>query len=59
MTNLKMNLFCEKIESVQYKAVLAITGVIQGTPRDKNYQEVGLESLKSWNDRTITCAGNR
>ena len=39
--------FCEKIESVQYKATLAITGAIQGTSRDKIYQELGLESLKS------------
>ena len=47
---------CEKIESVQYKAALAITGAIQGTSRDKIYQELGLESLKSrrWYKR-LTC----
>ena len=39
--------FCEKLESVQYKAALAITGAMQGTSRDKIYQELGLESLKS------------
>ena len=39
--------FCEKIESVQYKAALAITGAIHGTSRDKIYEELGLESLKS------------
>ena len=39
--------FCEKLESVQYKAALAITGAIQGTSRDKVYQELGLETLKS------------
>ena len=39
--------FCDKIESVQYKASLAITGAIQGTSRSKLYQELGLESLKS------------
>ena len=39
--------FYEKLESVQYKAALAITGVIQGTSRDNLYQELGLESLKS------------
>ena len=39
--------FCEKIESVQYRAALAITGAIQGTSRDKLYHELGLESLKS------------
>ena len=39
--------FCEKLESVQYKAALAITGAIQSTSRDKIYQELGLESLKA------------
>ena len=34
--------FCEKLESVHYKAALAITGTIQGTSRKKF-----LESLKS------------
>ena len=48
--------FCEKNESVQYKAALVITGAIQGTSRDKIYQELGLESLKSrrWYKR-LTC----
>ena len=39
--------FCEKLESVQYKALLAITGALQGTSHSKIYQELGLESLKS------------
>ena len=39
--------FCEKLESVQYKATLAITGAMQGTSCDKIYQELRLESLKS------------
>ena len=39
--------FCEKLESLQYKAALAITGDIQGTSRNKIYQELGLESLQS------------
>ena len=40
--------FCDKIEeSVQYKAALAITGAIKGTSREKIYQELGIESLKS------------
>ena len=39
--------FCEKLESVQYKAALAITVAIQGTSREKIYQEQGLESLKN------------
>ena len=38
--------FCEKLESMQYKAALAIAGVIQSTSREKIYQELGLESLK-------------
>ena len=33
--------FCEKLESVQYKVALAITGPIQDTSRDKIYQELG------------------
>ena len=37
--------FCSKIESVQYKAALSITGAIKGTSRDRLYQELGLESL--------------
>ena len=45
MTNLKMNLFVKNQN--QYKVALAMTGVIQGTSRDKIYQELGLESLKS------------
>ena len=39
--------FCQKIESVQYKAALAITSAIQGTSQEKFYDELGLETLKS------------
>ena len=39
--------FCEKLESVQYKAALAITGAIQGASREKIYLELGLESFKN------------
>ena len=48
--------FCEKLESVQYKAALARTGTMQGTSHDKIYQELGLESLKSrkWYKR-LSC----
>ena len=35
------------MESVQYNAALAITGAIRGSSREKFYQELGLESLKS------------
>ena len=40
--------FKRKIESIQYKARIAITGAIQGTSRERLYRELGLESL---NDR--------
>ena len=52
MTKPRSESFCEKLESlesVEYKAVLAITGAMQGASRDKIYQELGLESLKSRN----------
>ena len=39
--------FQQKLESLQYRACLAITGAIQGTSREKIYQELGLESLQS------------
>ena len=38
--------FREKLESVQYKAALAITGTIQGTSGEKKVMEFGLELLK-------------
>ena len=36
--------FCEKLESVQYKAALAITGAIQSISRDKIYQERSIKN---------------
>ena len=39
--------FQNKLESVRYDAALAITGAIRGSSREKLYQELGLESLKS------------
>ena len=38
--------FCNKLETVQYNAALAITGAIKGTSREKLYQELGLEYLQ-------------
>ena len=35
MTYIKLNLFVKKLGSVQHKAGLKITGVLQGTSRDK------------------------
>ena len=37
--------FASRLEWVQYKACLAITGAIQGTSRERLYKELGLESL--------------
>ena len=34
-----------KIDVIQYRAVLAIAGVIKSASRDRLYQEIGLESL--------------
>ena len=34
--------FSNKLETVQYNAVLAITGAIKDTSREKLYQELGL-----------------
>ena len=39
--------FSDKIEQLQNKACLAITGAIQGTSRECLYNELGLESLSS------------
>ena len=36
--------FKTKIEMIQYRAALVITGAIKGTSRDCIYQEIGLES---------------
>ena len=37
-----------QLESIQYRACLAITGAIRGTSREKIYQELGLESVQPW-----------
>ena len=37
---------CQKIESIQYQAALAITGAIHGTSQTKLYNELGIESMK-------------
>ena len=47
--------FQNKLESVQYNAALAITGAIRGSSREKLYQELGLESLKSWRRYRKLC----
>ena len=47
--------FQNKIEKVQYQACLAITGAIQGTSREKIYDELGLHSLakRRWRSKLI------
>ena len=47
--------FCDRIESIQYNASLAITGAIRGTSRERLYQELGLESLgkRRWYHRLV------
>ena len=39
--------FQNKLESFQYNDASAITGAVRGSSREKLYQELGLESLKS------------
>ena len=39
--------FHAKLESLQYNATLAITGAIRRSSTEGNYEELGLESLKS------------
>ena len=41
----------QKLESIQYRACLTITGAMRGTSKGKLYQESGLESLhiQYWN----------
>ena len=38
--------FNQEMESIQYNAVLAVTGAIRGPSREKVYEELGLESLQ-------------
>ena len=39
--------FHQRLESLQYNAALAITGVIRGTLKEKLYSELSLESLRN------------
>ena len=38
--------FCQKIESIQYQAALAITGAVHGASQTKLFNELGIESMK-------------
>ena len=44
--------FQNKIEKVQCRACLAITGAIQGTSKEKVYDELGLHSLTNRRSRS-------
>ena len=41
------NSFQQRLESLQYKASLAITGAIKGSSTERLYQELGVESLQN------------
>ena len=41
------NSFQQRLESLQYKSSLAITGVIKGSATEKLYQELALDSLQN------------
>ena len=47
--------FQNKLEIVQYKACLAITGAIQGTSRQKIYDKLGLHTLikRRWRSKVV------
>ena len=49
-------LFQQKMETIQYKAALAITGAIRGSSREKIYQELVLETFpqRRWS-RKLCC----
>ena len=47
--------FRNKLESVQYNVALAIPRAIRGSSREKLYQKLGLESLKSQRWYQILC----
>ena len=44
-TNVNLSTHMNKLESLQYQAGLAVTGMWQGTNRDRVYEELGWESL--------------
>ena len=45
MINQKIKNFRNRLEKVQYKACLAMTGAIQGTSRQNIYGELGLHTF--------------
>ena len=48
--------FQQRVENIQYNAVLAITGTIRGTSKEKIFEELGLQSLQHrWWYRQLCC----
>ena len=47
--------FLSKMENLQYRACLVITGGIQGTSRERLYDELGLHSLvkRCWRNNLV------
>ena len=54
-----VNSFHDRLEAIQYNTCLAITGAIRGSPREKLYQELGLESLRLWRWYRKLCLFNK
>ena len=48
-------IFQNKIEKVQCRAYLAITGAIQGTSKEKTFDDLGLQSVtnRRWHSKPI------
>ena len=44
-SSITLNALMERVEKIQYQALLAITGTWQGTSRNKLYDELGWKSL--------------
>ena len=55
MINQTIKILKINFEKVQYKACLAITGAIQGTSKQRIFDELGLTSLRKrrWNNKLI------
>ena len=51
--------FCEKLKSVQYKAVFVVTGAIQVASRENIFMELGLRSIKSRWFKRLCCMFKR
>ena len=57
-SNMQINL-CNKTETFQYNAAVAITGAIRGSVKKRQYQELGFEYLSSqmWLRKLCTFYG--